>query len=259
MSLPAASKRRSIRWLPNEAIEPTSTLVLTSRNQHFVDLRIFKPLVPGEPDLPNEGGPLRRLDWAFSGIATVTEDRPGCLHSEWSHEVDSRSDNPDKDEGDLIPQRDGSILEIGRMVNPSTGEMTDYEEVWEDLEVEVTGGDTHRICIVVGTVDDVRGIRGKIVRVGQWCQGILKVGAVTSVERWHWAPRSSDTSTASKGEQSNGSGGDWERVVKTGGAYIPCSLTFMSGTHLNGVPATEENDELKAGDTTWKVVEKYVW
>jgi hypothetical protein len=252
-----------VRKLPDKAIEPTSTLVLTSRNQHFVDLRILKPLEPSEPDLPNEGGPFTRLEWAFSGIARVTNDRQGCLHSEWSHEIDSRSDDPDTDEGDLYPQNDGSTLEIGRMINPVTGKMTDYEEVWEDLEVEVTGDDTHRLSIVVGIVDDVRGTRGRIVRVGRWCQGITKVGAVTHVERWHWVPRKPDTSTTSKGEQSTGGSclndGDWERVVKIGGAYIPCSLTFMSETHLNGIPAAEENDELRVGDATWRVIEKFAW
>jgi hypothetical protein len=177
--------------------------------------------------------------------------------------VDSRSEDPDKDEGDLFPQHDGSTLEIGRMVNSATGKMTDYEEVWEDLDVEVTGDDTHRISIVIGTVDNVRGIRGKIVRVGRWCQGITKVGTVTHVERWHWVPRNPGASTTSKAERTNRDGGpndgDWERVVKIGGAYIPCSLTFMSATHLKGIPVAEENDELKVGDTTWKVIEKHVW
>ena len=32
--------------------------------------------------------------------------------------------------------------------------MTDYEEVWEDLEVEVTGNDTQRLSIVVGIVEN---------------------------------------------------------------------------------------------------------
>ncbi|KAH0559921.1 hypothetical protein GP486_003559 [Trichoglossum hirsutum] len=263
MSRPTISKRRSIRWLPDEAIEPTSTLVLTSHRQHFVDLRIFKPLGPGEPELPNEGGPFTRLEWAFSGVAKVTSNSQGRSHTEWSHEVDSRSGDPGKDEGDLFPQQDGSTLEIGKMINPATGKMTDYEEVWEDLEVEVTGDDTHRLSIVIGTVDGAGGIRGKIVRVGRWCQGITKVGPVTHVERWHWVPRNPDASNTGKTGQINRHGspndGDWERVVKIGGAYIPCSLTFMSATHLNGIPAAEENDELKVGDTTWRVIEKYAW
>jgi Protein HRI1 len=274
MPLPAISERKSIRWvrplcllarvvmltvpgkLPDRAKEPTSTLVLMSRNLHFVDLRILKPLNPSEPDLPNEGGPNSRLEWAFSGVAKYTE-LPGCVHAEWSHEIDSRANDPDKDEGDLIPQHDGSVLEIGRMVNPATGKMTEYEEVWADLEVEVIGEDSQRISIVIAVVDDLRGIKGKIVRVGQWCQGISKVGTVTHVERWHWVGKKQGTMAAGKGKHQ--SDGSWERVAKIGGAYIPCSLAFVSGTQLNGAPAAEEGDELKVGDTTWRVIEKYVW
>lgn len=36
------SIRKSIRWLPGVASEPTSTIVLTSPQRHFVDLRILK-------------------------------------------------------------------------------------------------------------------------------------------------------------------------------------------------------------------------
>jgi hypothetical protein len=36
------SIRESIRWLPDEASEPTSTIVLTTPNRRFVDLRILK-------------------------------------------------------------------------------------------------------------------------------------------------------------------------------------------------------------------------
>lgn len=38
------SVRESIRWKPDEASEPTSTLVLTSPGRHFVDVRILLPL-----------------------------------------------------------------------------------------------------------------------------------------------------------------------------------------------------------------------
>ena len=36
------SVRESIRWLPDEASEPTSTIVLTSPGRLFVDLRFYK-------------------------------------------------------------------------------------------------------------------------------------------------------------------------------------------------------------------------
>lgn len=36
------SIRKSIRWLPDAAREPTSTLVLTSPEKRYVDVRILK-------------------------------------------------------------------------------------------------------------------------------------------------------------------------------------------------------------------------
>lgn len=37
------SLREHIRWLPDEASEPTSTVVVTSPQRRYVDLRIFRP------------------------------------------------------------------------------------------------------------------------------------------------------------------------------------------------------------------------
>lgn len=37
------SFRESIRWLPEEASEPTSTLVVTSPEGRFVDIRVLRP------------------------------------------------------------------------------------------------------------------------------------------------------------------------------------------------------------------------
>jgi hypothetical protein len=48
------SVRKYIRWLPDEASEPTSTIVLTSPERRFVDLRILlepKPSAEGENNL----------------------------------------------------------------------------------------------------------------------------------------------------------------------------------------------------------------
>lgn len=37
------SIREYIRWLPDESDEPTSTIVLTTPERRFVDIRILKP------------------------------------------------------------------------------------------------------------------------------------------------------------------------------------------------------------------------
>lgn len=47
------SFRKFIRWLPDEASEPTSTLVLTSPEKRFVDIRVLLP--DGKNSLVDEG------------------------------------------------------------------------------------------------------------------------------------------------------------------------------------------------------------
>jgi hypothetical protein len=37
------SQREFIRWLPDEASEPTATLVVTSPGRRFVDIRVLRP------------------------------------------------------------------------------------------------------------------------------------------------------------------------------------------------------------------------
>lgn len=41
------SVREYIRWLPEAASEPTSTIVLTTPERRFVDVRVFKPTSSG--------------------------------------------------------------------------------------------------------------------------------------------------------------------------------------------------------------------
>lgn len=48
------SFRKFIRWLPDEASEPTSTLVLTSPEKRFVDIRVVLP--DGKDSLANNEG-----------------------------------------------------------------------------------------------------------------------------------------------------------------------------------------------------------
>lgn len=57
-SAASVSERRSIRWPPASASEPTYTLVLSGASGVFVDVRFLK-------DAPPEEGVL---DWAFAGF-----------------------------------------------------------------------------------------------------------------------------------------------------------------------------------------------
>lgn len=61
------SYRKSLRWVPGEPSEPTSTLVLDV-GSHFVDLRILK----------SDGS----IDWAMAGKRTILSSSPCTILSE---------------------------------------------------------------------------------------------------------------------------------------------------------------------------------
>ncbi|PHH61770.1 hypothetical protein CDD81_7981 [Ophiocordyceps australis] len=140
------SVRRSIRWLPSEAEEPTSTLVLTSPERRFVDLRILKN--DEEASWSEDSDQERtlsekRLDWAIAGTCATSVAKEGSRHAVWRHWIDSRTQRPEDvvDQGHVVAQPDGTVLETGRGVNPATGTEGAYEEVWEEQETgEVLSG-----------------------------------------------------------------------------------------------------------------------
>ncbi|KAG5641121.1 hypothetical protein DXG03_005961 [Asterophora parasitica] len=104
------SFRLSIRWLPEEASEPTSTIVLTAaKSGVFLDTRFYK----GSSE----------IEWAFAGYRSTD---PGfALHT---------SSEEAEDSGTNTTLPDGTTLEVGEMVNFETGKMTQFEEIWTDEE-----------------------------------------------------------------------------------------------------------------------------
>ncbi|KAK3352736.1 hypothetical protein B0T25DRAFT_455437 [Lasiosphaeria hispida] len=244
------SIRESIRWLPDEASEPTSTIVLTSPEHRFVDLRILLDAKP------SSGGkyPFSALDWGIAGTSSSTlreptdAEPPGqqISHAQWRHWINSRTADVENaaDEGDNFPQPDGSILEKGRMVNPATGRETNYEEVWRSATIEAVpcfpDGEAI-VCVVLKLQhdeDDSSPLnRGMIVRLGQYCQAIVRKGegdAGITVERLKW----------------DGATEEWVKQVRIGDAEVPTDFATYFGTE-----ATLDDDILVGGDV-WRVVEK---
>jgi len=83
------------------------------------------------------------------------------------------------------------VLEKGRMVNPDTGIVEEYQELWEDLEIKKIAGGREYVSWVLklGGGDRDPLVRGIVVRVGQWIQGVLRDGkkggsSSFSVARW---------------------------------------------------------------------------
>ncbi|OCK85794.1 hypothetical protein K432DRAFT_227934 [Lepidopterella palustris CBS 459.81] len=253
MAKPNISTRDYIFWKGSYATEPTSTLVLTSSTSKFIDIRIFKPTNLSEPELPNEGGPMTRLEWAFAGnsrtftIPNPINSRDPITHSIWEHWVDSNVP-PDvpaaADEGDMYPQPDGRTLESGQMVNPATGTLTAYEEMWRDIPVAAIGSDNTKSSVVITIDEPAQQTRGMIIRIGQWCQGLLKIGNEVTVERWEYLPG---------GMKGRGSvEGDWTRCVRLGSRFLPCAMTFKPEGLVPG-------NKIQHGDMVWVVQEKFEW
>ncbi|KAI4843678.1 hypothetical protein E4T44_06612 [Aureobasidium sp. EXF-8845] len=113
------SYRKSLRWVPGELSEPTSTLVLDV-GSFFVDLRMLKA--------------DSSIDWAMAGRRTVLSSSP--LKCQWTKEICSQNTESHDDIGEFEDLPNGDALEKGSMPNPDNNdEVQAYEEVWGNLGV----------------------------------------------------------------------------------------------------------------------------
>lgn len=181
---------------------------------------------------------MSRLQWGFAGTSSTTLTSEGVPHSKWDHWIDSQHDGPVTDEGDMYPQPDGTVLEKGHMVNPATRVMTDYEELWRDLEPSGTA-QHERWSVVLSLDDEMSGVKGMVIRVGEYVQGIIKVDGRITIERWAWED-------GEKGPR------DWTRKVRLGDYFLPCSILFHPETLVQG-------GEVRHGDFKWVIRELYQW
>ncbi|KAK4108269.1 hypothetical protein N656DRAFT_784290 [Canariomyces notabilis] len=266
------SVREYIRWLPGEPSEPTSTIVLTTPERRFVDLRIFKSAAtPTEEGSSPESGdgilPLSRLDWAIAGTSsssplafdnsvgeketvgefklqfgTETVIANKATHCQWHHWIDSRTPNTEGlvDEGDNFehPSNPALTLERGSMVDPNTGIEADYEELWRSEPVEPLLEEEVRCLALQWQGDEEmqsgRVRRGLFVRLGHHCQVLARDGDDITVERLRW----------DAGRQR------WVSQVRIGQKDLP--IPFATGS-LRDVRL---GDRVVVGGDVWEVVER---
>ena len=219
--------------IPGEKTEPTDTIVLTSKDGTFVDVRLRSEVYENEKG--NISNSEASLQWAFAGKSRVTSSQRSqagevvSWHNVWDHFIDSKSDEPEKDEGDMSLQEDGTVLEKGVHIDATTGAREEYEELWSDLEIETMGTKGHKSSIVVRTESKIARVQGLVVKVGGYCQGLLKKEGRLTVERWQKQAR--------QGEQDheNALGADfesmrtrnnWVRVFKLGQDALPCEYVW---------------------------------
>ncbi|KAI0395324.1 hypothetical protein F5Y17DRAFT_203729 [Xylariaceae sp. FL0594] len=290
------SLRESIQWLPDDASpsEPTSTIVLTSPGCRFVDIRVLKQ----QHQPSHTHTPSAALDWAFAGFSTSTPLPGGGRHSTWRHVIDSRHPFPVDvvDKGDIyplpfpsphppLPQTDddgnGSVertLEKGRMLNPATGKVTAYEEVWLDYDtstsISIPKPQTHTHRIIVLELGTPPHARGMLICLGGYCQSVLRSStgeegnsssssssssSTFAAERWVFAEEdAAEEEEEGKGKDNNGNGNrkkwNWKLEFRVGPNDIrlpdPETLFRRHGLALGQeivVGSSEEEEEEEEG------------
>ncbi|KAF3903548.1 hypothetical protein AA313_de0201969 [Arthrobotrys entomopaga] len=225
------STRISIAWGPSFThSEPTDTLVLSGKT-HFVDQRLLKP--------DNNTPTPPTVSWAFAGTNTSQPILNTLNHrkSVWTHLVSSvpfaKGERP-KDEGILRPHPDHPDdpevwLETGSMVNPETGVVTEYEEVWRDREPR---GGSEVVFWEYGDDETGPESRGFLAVIGEYALGVGRVDGVF----WTWrAVR-------------EGEAGEWRVVFEDGSREGFSLLKFPFEKATPGTP-TKVEDENKV--TVW--------
>ncbi|KAL0490092.1 plsX [Acrasis kona] len=165
MSIPCASTRVSIAFLPNPHSEPTNTLVLRGK-EWYTD---FRPVL--NTSVESDGFiEAKNVEFIFAGKKRCLD---ADLHKyEWVNIIDSRDQQDvaaDIGECKILPN--GDEFEKGTM--KINGIPTQYEEIWRDLQFEK---DVPVPIIAVELSDDSASQNGLsiiVVRVGEQCQGVL--------------------------------------------------------------------------------------
>jgi hypothetical protein len=196
---------------PATPSEPTSTLVLTSPRSTFVDLRFFKPLESSPSNNQSD-----TLEWGFAGHSeSRPKSEPGVSHSTWTHFVDSRfpvgAETP-VDEGDMYTISEKLTLEYGHAFHPHYKAVKSHEEMWEDEDILTTStssdtAEAEKVCTVLRLQDDAKGVRGIVIRLGQYIQGIVVAGDEVSAERFEYSKEN-----------------DWQRTKRVGKHLLPCAI-----------------------------------
>ena len=204
------------------------------------------------------------LDWAFAGKSHTKpienqEDGRAKSHSVWDHWIDSKSSNPAVDEGDLWTQDDGDVLERGKQKHPETGEETEYEELWHDLDVIPLGRKGNRSSVVMRADAPEEHVRGLAIKIGSWCQAILKVGDELTIERWEHRIEGGTTDPADRdpGITRN----NWIRTFKVGKGTLPCKYMCSNTLGKIGLNTIQkyQTGESWESETEWRVLEEYYW
>lgn len=191
---------------------------------------------------------------------------PYSAHCVWVHEIDSKGRQP-ADEGDMFLLPNGDCMEVGVMRDATNKSVEIYKEYWTGPDVVPgSGGLRKSPCVVARTVlpptevqDRALDVSGVLIRVGDYCQGILRhvQKEKGKYEVWveRWVKRSPEPNPAlPAGEYPEGPETEWvkdERSNTPSGeeaeAFIPCMWACTENRKLG--------EEIVDGGVTWRVTE----
>jgi len=265
---PHISRRRYIQWEGEEPSEPTYTIVLTAPSNQFVDIRILKPADQDAFNRLSEEKLKRnlRLDWAFGGQTTssrVEDSSKKPTKCEWIHWVDNNvryNEKAPMDAGIVYQhEEEGLSLEHGSMVNPATGKMTKYQEMWENIPMARVEGHS-KWCVTARLDNPDLEAKGTIVRLAQYIHAVLRAGDTFAASIWMWEPESHSEANLENADAKLWSdvcgqetvSGRWKEVFSAGPYTIKCEA-FMQPQSL------EMGEELEADFGCFRIDGVWQW
>jgi hypothetical protein len=201
---------------------------------------------------------MSEIDGASAGVVQ----RSGSSGT-WVHWIDSII-TPESDSGINETLPNGDVLERGEMRDPN-GVIRPYEEIWrdeivtnslvavligqsvssEDQPVHRLSDEYHRQAKYYSTSASPPNCVGMVIRVGDWCQGILKLQDDFSAERRHY--------------QRGPAGGCWIVQFQINRGMLPCDKVCdwldKSSTGADTGHNYQIGDTVTIGDVIWTLVE----
>ncbi|OJD28787.1 sodium nucleoside cotransporter [Diplodia corticola] len=268
-------------------VEPTSTLVLTAPSNTFLDTRLLlpTPFTPtAERPLPNTGGPLDRLEWAFSG---VSETLPPIVMSQTQH-VAAHSHAPPLASVDYRRLCDFSSSGGGTVTVPRKrwNHVIDSKCVAPGQKPAPDEGEMYAVagrpeaCLEIGKMEREKG-SGVVSRYQElWVSAEPRLvgsetrrqGVVLSLDMPEQQARgiiirvaqycqalliTKDQIDLERWECVDGTRAEWQRAAKLGSRFLPCSWTFEGGQAIEEGVAV--GSTLQDGEMKWQVQERFAW
>ncbi|KAL9109944.1 MAG: hypothetical protein Q9227_005467 [Pyrenula ochraceoflavens] len=187
---PSVLERKCIAWEFKEPEEKTSTLAVTSPGGYFVDIRF--DLAPQVGELQSYPAHRKLTYWAFAGIveSTPVDKIPYTSHAKWTHTIDTALETLSdqdfnknhSDEGDLFLLHNSNLIEVGSMDNPELGREAAYKEHWQPQDLRL--GPQEAVVVKAENLEIL--VKGLIIRIGGYCQGLVHDGVNGKIhaERW---------------------------------------------------------------------------